>query len=830
MSNLLIHYPHNNPSQHELFDAKRVVRPHWQRLLKHLQEGGREHLQQHQALLERQIQENGVTYNVYAEPDGTDRPWKLDLLPHLIPAEEWHLLASGVEQRARLLNAVLGDVYGPQQLLAEGLLPSDLIFGHEQFLWPCQDIQPPGGIWLHLYAVDLTRGPDGRWWVTADRTQAASGAGYALENRHLISRAFPELYRDLRVEHIASYFRTLLDTLAHQAPVEDNEKPLVVLLTPGRFNESYFEHLYLARQLGYPLVEGSDLTVRDGTLYLKSLAGLRRVHAVLRRLNDDFCDPLELRTDSALGVPGLLDSVRRGRVLVANALGSGVLESAGLPGFLPAINRRLFGEELQLPSVASWWCGEPPVLKEALEKLPELLIRPAFGSQSFQACFGPELTPTQLNELRERLCQRPYAYVGLERPKMSVAPIWHNQSGRIEARPLAMRLFAVARPDGSYYVMPGGLSRVAAKADAEVLSMQRGGASKDTWILGARQATTDPWQHVKPLKAREVVRSDHYLPSRMVENLFWFGRYCERCEGEARLLRIMLSRYIDDDNDPQAMQAALVVAEGLGLVPQGKTPELEQRLIRAVLDEDWPPSLRSNLQRLHWAATNVRGKLSRENWQAMLELQKMVLPEANNAESGELLELLDRLLLSTVTLSGFALDDMTRDDGWRFLMTGRRIERLQFICNSLASFISGPTVQDPSALAWLLELGNSSITYRTRYLASPQLIPVLDLLLLDDHNPHAVVFQLHMLIRGVQCFSERFDFPLEQTLSDLHHQLLKFNLDQFESEHSSAARQDSLNRLADLLRQISHSSAQLSDRLGLRFFAHIDTSQQTQSL
>ena len=828
MSNLLTHYPRTNTALHELFDKEGRVRAHWQRLLHHLERSGQEHLGLHQALLERQIQENGVTYNVYADPNGADRPWNLDLLPHLIPADEWKTLASGVAQRAHLLNAVLGDIYGPQQLLAEGLLPSDLVFGHEHFLWPCQGIQPPGGTWLHLYAVDLARGPDGRWWVTADRTQAASGAGYALENRHLISRIFPDLYRDLRVEYIAGYFRTLLDTLARQAPVEPNEKPLVVLLTPGRFNESYFEHLYLARQLGYPLVEGSDLTVRNSTLYLKTLAGLRRVHAVLRRLNDDFCDPLELRTDSALGVPGLLDSVRQGRVLVANALGSGVLESPGLPGFLPAINQRLFGEELLLPSVASWWCGEQPVLHEALGKLSELSIRPAFGSQSFQTQFGPELTKSQLAALKERIGQRPYAYVGLERPRMSLAPVWRH--GAIEARPLAMRLFAVASADG-YRVMPGGLSRVAAATDDEVLSMQRGGASKDTWVIGARPAESDPWQHIRPLGVKDVVRTDPYLPSRMVENLFWLGRYCERCENEARLLRIMLSRSIDDDNDPQALQAALVVAEGLGLLPQSAEDPLEARLIQAAQDDNWPVSLRANLQRVHWAATSVRGKLSRENWQVLLELQKDArLLESDPLEPGELLELLDRLLLSTAALSGFAMDDMTRDDGWRFLMIGRRLERTQFLCDSVASFLVSPTVQDQSALAWLLELGNCSITYRTRYLASPQLIPVLDLLLLDGNNPHSVRFQLKTLLREVETLSERFDFLPEAQVTELTNQLIRFDLGRLEPCFAARLTHATLDELSELLKRISQGGSSLSDRLGLRFFAHVDTSQQTQSL
>lgn len=831
MTDLLAEYPRDDADgvHHELLDAEGEVRPHWRRVLGHLDRLS-PHLGHRQAVLERQIQENGVTYNVYADPDGADRPWNLDLLPHIIPAEEWQEIAEGVAQRASLLNSVLADIYGDQQLIQAGLLPPDLVFGHNNYLWPCQGIIPPGGTWLHAYAVDLARGPDGRWWVTADRTQSPSGAGYALENRHLISRSFPELYRDLRVQYIAGFFRSLQETLAQQAPVDEGETPLVVLLTPGRFNESYYEHLYLARQLGYPLVEGSDLTVRDGNVYLKSLAGLRRVHAILRRLNDDFCDPLELRADSSLGVPGLLDSVRHGRVLVANALGSGVLESPGLPGFLPAISRHLNGEELKLNSIASWWCGEPPVLEEALDKLPELLIRAAFPSQSFRPKFAPDLDEEALEELAERIRQRPYAYVGQQRPRMSLAPVLEPGGQAIQARPLAMRVFAVAGPDG-YRVMPGGLSRVAAEATAEVLSMQRGGASKDTWVLGERQTGSDPWQWQRPLGVVDVLRSDPYLPSRMVENLYWFGRYCERCEGEARLLRIMLARYVDDDNDPQALDAALVLADSLGLLPEVEDEDLEGCLIRAVQGEDWPASLRANLQRMHWAAASVRGKLSRENWQALLALQKEAqLLDREDADPGELLEFLDTLLLSTAAMSGFALDDMTRDDGWRFLMTGRRIERVQFLCDSIAAFLGGQGLMDHSALDWLLELCNSSITYRTRYLASPQLIPVLDLLLLDEHNPHAVIFQLGMLLRELERFNERYEFQAEAELIALRDNLTGFNLGCLESAWSGqTAFLAALSGLSDLLTAISSSTAQLSDHLGLRFFAHVDASQQTHS-
>ena len=828
MPDLLDRYPLTTGTYHELLDDSGAVRAHWQRLFDQLQRSTPAQLVQRQALLARQIQENGVTYNVYADPKGADRPWELDLLPHIIDAQEWKLLSAGIAQRARLLNAVLADLYGPQRLISEGLLPAELVFGHNNFLWPCQGITPPDGNFLHLYAVDLARTPDGRWWVTADRTQAPSGAGYALENRTIVSRAFPDLYRDLKVHHLSGFFRTLQETLARQAP-SDGEPPLVVLLTPGRFNESYFEHLYLARQLGYPLVEGGDLTVRDATVYLKTLSGLRRVHAIMRRLDDDFCDPLELRTDSALGVPGLLEAVRQGRVLVANALGSGVLESPGLLGFLPKINQYLFGEELMLPSIATWWCGEPPVLAQALEKLPQLLIKPAFPSQSFTPVFGRDLDEKQRAQLAARMQARPYAYVAQELAQLSQAPVWQAEDGQIQPRAIGMRVYAVSGKN-AYRVLPGGLTRVAAEADAEVVSMQRGGASKDTWVLGEQAPAGEQWKAQRTVGVHDLVRRDPYLPSRVVENLFWFGRYCERCDDSARLLRIMLARYVDGD-DPQALQSAVSLGESLMLLPE--EGELPERLMAAMLGDDWSFSLRSNLQRLQWAASQVRGKLSRENWQALVELQREAVElETSEPDFGELLDFLNRLVMSLAALSGFALDDMTRDEGWRFLMIGRRLERLQFLSSSLAAFLRGEAVFDQAGLEWLLELGNSSITYRSRYLAVAQLIPVLDLLLLDEQNPHAVLFQLKLVARTLKRLNDDFAAPRETALPALVTRLSRFDLRCLENPlFGEASLRAALDGLADLLQEVADVSAQVSDRLALRHFAHVDdVSQRTVSV
>jgi len=827
MPDLLADFPHTDTAYNELLDAQGEVRPHWQRLLSTLERSSQAQLNQRQALLERQIQENDVTYNVYADPDGSDRQWALDLLPNLIPLEEWKEIAAGVAQRAGLLNQVLADLYGPQKLLRDGLLPAELVFGHNNFLWPCHGMQVPGDTWLHLYAVDLARAPDGRWWVLADRTQTPSGAGYALENRQIVSRAFPELYRDLRVQHLSGFFRSLQEFLRQQAPA-DGETPLVVLLTPGRYHETYFEHLYLARQLGFPLVEGGDLTVRDNTLYLKTLDGMKRVHALLRRLDDGFCDPLELRTDSALGVAGLLEVVRQGRVLVANALGSGVLESPGLLGFLPAISEQLLGEELLLPSIATWWCGEPPVLEEALEKIAELVIKPAFPSQSFEPVFGRDLDEQGVQELTERLRSRPYAYVAQELAQLSQAGVWDGQA--LQPRAIGMRVYAVASKDG-YRVLPGGLTRVAGLPGAEIVSMQRGGSSKDTWVVGERVQGSEPWSWGKPLGVHDLIRSDPYLPSRVVENLYWFGRNSERCDDGARLLRVLLSRYVDDVDDPLAQRVAVALGEATGWLPPGD--DLENCLRRGLLGDDWAYSLKANLQNLQGAASQVRGKLSQENWQALVELQREAqMLDSDQADLGELLDFLNRLLMSLASLSGFAMDDMTRDDGWRFLMIGRRIERLQFLADSLAVFLRSAGVRDQVALEWLLELGNSIITYRTRYLAAPQLIPVLDLLLLDAQNPHSLAFQLQMLERSLQQLDQRFAVYHENPLQQLGVQLNAFDLGSLDDQglFGAAGAQAVLEGLADLLQEISAGAGQLSDRLALRHFAHVDdVSQQTLS-
>src|SRR5260221_1527506 len=541
---LLADYPLSAGRYDEMFAAPREPRAHWKPMLDSLAAEPGERIRERLAAVLRQVRENGVTYNVYADPQGADRPWELDLLPFIIPQQEWAAIEAAIAQRATLLNLILVDVYGEQRLLKEGLLPPVLVHGHAGFLRPCHGARAPGEVMLHLYAADLARSPDGRWWVIDDRTQAPSGAGYALENRIVISRALPELFNDLKVQRLASFFATLRDSLAHWSPQGGpGGAPLTVLLTPGPFNETYFEHAYIARYLGLPLVEGSDLTVREGCVWLKTLSGLKRVHAILRRLDDDFCDPLELRSDSALGIPGLVDAMRRGNVLVANALGSNLLESSTLLGYLPRLCEKLLGESLKMPSVATWWCGEPAALEDVAAKLERLVIKSAFPQIRVEPMFGEDLDERGRKRVLAMLRARPNDYVAQEIVQLAQAPVLDRAQPRLQARAIGLRVYACASPNG-YVVMPGGLTRVAA-ADARVISMQRGGSSHETWVLAAGSVNTFSLLR-REIGPQELVRSGTNLSSRVVENLYWFGRYCERCDATARLLRVALARPVDD--------------------------------------------------------------------------------------------------------------------------------------------------------------------------------------------------------------------------------------------------------------------------------------------
>ncbi len=764
------------------------------------------------ALTEREIRENGITYNVYADPKGADRLWQIDPLPLLIPPDEWAQIEAGIAQRADLLNRVLADVYGAQELLASGAVPPSVVFGHSGFLHQAQGIRPPGGVHLFAYAADLARSPDGRWWVVADRTQAPSGSGYALENRLVVSRVFPQLFGEMRVQPLTTFFDSLRDALRQWAPRGDGP-PLIGLLTPGPFNETYFEHALLARYLGFTLVEGSDLTVRDGKLWMKTIAGLERVHALLRRQDDDYCDPLELRSDSALGVPGLTDCARRGNVMLANALGAGVLESGALLGYLPRLAEQLLGEPLRLPSVATWWLGEPAALADAWERIDHLIIKPLDRASGEAAVFGSDLSAAEREALHARVSVRPQRYVAQEWVRLSQAPVLDREAGerpgslrdRLGARTVGLRVFAVGTP-GGYRVMPGGLARVAGDGDSRVIAMQRGGRAKDTWVLSDGPTSASFSLLSTTVAAQDLVTERGNVSSRAAENLFWFGRYGERCDAIARLLRVALASVQGDATQAgDGIAPALVLAARQHLLDPDDNPTAG--LLRAATQPG--QGLNEALGRLSRVAFNLRDRMSIDHWRALNRLiADPVFRRAQGMSLPLTLAWLDRAVTSMMTLSGFVLDGMTRGAGWRFLSIGRRIERLTQLCAAL-QVASGEG--RASGLDWLLELADSGMTFRARYTVAPEWLPVLDLLIRDETNPRSLAFQMKGLVEFVDKlervhgrFASDVLAPGMATLQGLAAQDL----------HPESAA------LAALLEQLARAAGKTSDELTLRFFSH----------
>jgi uncharacterized circularly permuted ATP-grasp superfamily protein/uncharacterized alpha-E superfamily protein len=836
---LLGHYERSDSRYDEMVDAHGAdgahgtgaPRAHWAGFLRHLEAMPPAALLRASEFVHDAIASDGVTYNVYADPKGVSRPWELDLLPFILPAAEWRLIEAGVAQRARLLDAVLRDLYGPQTLLAEGLIPPALVFGQRSYLWPVHGIVPPGGTMMHVFAVDLARSRDGRWWILADRTRGPSGAGYALQNRMTLSRAFPNPFRELQVEQLAPFFRALQDSI-YRLSAAGTEAPLAVLLTPGPYNETYFEHSFLARYLGFPLVEGQDLIVRGDHVYLKTLRGLRRVHAILRRLDDDYCDPVELRADSALGIPGLLHVVRAGNVVLANALGSALLETAAFTGFYAAVSERLFGESLKMPSIATWWCGEAPALAYVERHLDELVIKPAYPSMRMEPVFGHTLDEAGKAALVGRLHAQPHAYVAQEWVRLSHSPTWGREGQAamgLVPRATSLRVFAVATPNG-YTVMPGALTRVAPQ-DGDVVSMQWGGSSKDTWMLADRPVPRIPLQKPR-LGVEDVSKSVVDIASRVGENLYWMGRYAERSEGLARLLRAGLVRIVDADLDEvPALESLTEVTVRLKVFStreaDGKTisPLAPPNLVAAVVDPAIPNGLAANVRRLHSCANQVRERMSTDNWHVFHRLyQRFPGPQA---PLGAALESLDETMMACVSLAGFAMDDMTQDESWQFLLLGRRLERLAHLAGVVMHVLRLRPTERGSALEWLLEAANSIVTFRARYRREPELLPVVHLVVFDETNPHAVAFQLCELSLMLERTATELGQDLPRTLSSellqpVVRALRAVALSGFEQE-SGPALEGACSELAATLFHAERVAYQLSDELQRRFFSHAGT-------
>jgi uncharacterized alpha-E superfamily protein len=524
-----------------------------------------------------------------------------------------------------------------------------------------------------------------------------------------------------------------------------------VLLTPGPYNETYFEHAFLARYLGYTLVEGGDLTVRDNRVFLKTLGGLPPVDLIVRRQDDTYCDPLELRSDSMLGVPGLMGAVRSGNVTVANALGSGLVESAAPASFLPGLCRRILGEELKMPAVATWWCGEEPALNYVVQNLSNLVIKPVFPSPGVQPVFGALLSKAEKAALVEKIRATPGAYVAQEQVPLSTVPVWDD--GVLRPRHLVLRVYAVASA-GSYTVMPGGLTRVTASLDDLVTSMQSGGGSKDTWVV-AGEPTSQFSLLPAPTSRLDISRATFDLPSRVADNLFWLGRYVERVEPAARIARAILPRLFQE-SDLMAMAGVAAgrrILAGLGYIGQEPEPSnnhlgsLEREVMAMIYDGQAHSSLPANIHRVRSVAWLLRDRISADAWRILnqLDLQLSAPPPPEPIRISGAQALLDQAISTLSAFGGLVMESMTRGDGWRFLDIGRRIERAAQMVDLIRHGLGFERDTDSGQLEVLLEIADSSITYRSRYLTSMQSELVLDLLLLDEANPRSVAYQLVQL-------------------------------------------------------------------------------------
>jgi uncharacterized circularly permuted ATP-grasp superfamily protein/uncharacterized alpha-E superfamily protein len=799
-------------------------RKHWARLMESLREIGHEELGRRWNRAERRIRENGITYNIYNDPEGANRPWKIDFVPFLISSEEWRYIEAGIIQRARLLSLILEDLYGTQHLLASGRIPAALLYANPAFLRPLVGVKIPAHSYLHMLAVDLARSPDGEWWVLSDRTQAPSGSGYALENRTIVADVLPDLFRSSNVLRLAPFFRAQREALISLA---DCENPRIVLLTPGPLNETYFEHSYLARYLGFTLVVGADLTVRQRSVFLKTVTGLEKVDVILRRVDDSFCDPMELRSDSLLGVPGLVDALVAGNVKIANALGSGVIETAAIMPFLPGLSRYLTGEALKLPSVATWWCGQPSALDWVLNHLDTVVVKPAFPSRGMEPVFAGELKREEVGKLADRLRAQPHEFVAQEQIALSSAPVWDN--GSLHSRNVVLRTYVLNTGNG-WTAIPGGLVRVAER-EGSVVSMQRGGHSKDAWVLS--DSPVDMFSLLRPRNEPVALRREAPgVPSSVADNVFWLGRYVERTESMARMIRTMATRA---RHAGPAELGCLVrlhkcLRSGQSKLPKGRkrratAKEFEEELIALVSELKRGDSLASTLSEVYRVGGSVRERLSADMVSLIGQLRDSIRTEPR-IPFLEFPVVLTSCLELLSAFSGMERENINRGLGWIFMSIGRRLERAIYLTRQLREITTPLGEQDWPLLECLLEVADSSMSYRARYYTTLQPLAVLDALMADESNPRSLSFQLSHLVQLYGLLPRHLpeDLATMQEALDLLRGFDFGNLNYpLPGSGNTMRRSEDLSRLERYLRGLEVLLPSWSNNLSSQYFSHART-------
>ena len=798
----------------EMVTAEADVRPHWRGLNAVTDLLGPDGLRRRRDDVSRLLEDDGVTYRVLGSD--LEQSWSLDPVPLLVEGAEWAVLEPALVQRTELLDAILTDLYGDRELIRRGLLPPELVFGHDGFIRAWDQIRVPGPRQLFLAACDVARDGAGAWHALGDRTQAPSGAGYAMENRRVVSRVLPGLYRDAQIHRLGPFFHAMRLALQEVAPTT-SEAPRVVLLTPGAQSETAFDQSYLSSLLGYPVVEGSDLVVRDGRLWARSIGRLEPVDVVLRRVDAWFCDPLELRSDSQLGVPGLIEAARLGNVSVVNGLGTGVLENPALLPHLPAICQALRGEDLALPSVQTWWCGDPIGRQHVLSQLENLVVKPTARGSDARGMYGWELSAGERESVARRIQAEPHAWVGQARLALSTVPTVTDDG--LEPRSLVLRSFAVASA-GTYQVMAGGLARVAASRDTITVSNQAGALAKDVWVTSIT-AAAEPW-------VQDGVRYERITAAvspRVAQDMFWLGRYAERAEDTARSVRAVHDRWSDFHRgvEPAGTAALAVLLAALtrvtctwpGFAGADRMAEARSELLSLVIDDTRAGTVAYALRRLTESATAVRDQLSSDTWQVLNTLDRAIdhlarqsgaATRAGTLIDPDLVGTLARVIEGLLALAGLVAESMVRDTGWRFLDCGRRLERAQHITDLLALTVA--TRRDPAVDSLVLESvlisAESIITYRRRYHARAGVDTVLDLLLVDRDNPRSVLHQLDRLaedLRQIPGEGDRRE-ALDRQLRDCTARLLEVDTAALARNIDGQEREELQQFLSDLGRQL----------------------------
>ncbi|SDA70065.1 circularly permuted type 2 ATP-grasp protein [Mesorhizobium qingshengii] len=723
---LLEHYQPIDGVVDEMVDASGTPRPVWKDFIEALDELGPETLGQRFARADQYLRDAGVYYRVYDKAGANEREWPLAHVPLLIEDKEWADISAGLVQRAELFEETIADIYGPNRLVENGILPAGLIAASPEYLRPVVGTVPASGHFLHFCAFELGRGPDGQWWVLGDRTQAPSGAGFALENRVATTRALSDIYGEMHVHRLAGFFRRFRDALIGMAEETGGR---VAILTPGPLNETYYEHAYIARYLGIMLLEGEDLTVSGGRLMVRTVSGLMPISVLWRRLDAAFADPLELRPDSQIGTPGLVEAIRQGAVATVNALGSGLMETRALLAFLPKISRALRGEELLLPSVATWWCGQETERAHVLANIDRMVIGPALSTRlAFEdddsTKLGSALSAGERAELVARIERGGGDFVGQEAVTLSTTPVFVG--GWLEPRPASLRVYLARTPEG-WTVMPGGFARVGLSLDPTAIAMQRGGQAADVWVVSDRPVERET---LLPQESDSFTRTrPGSLPSRAAENLTWLGRYIERSEDTVRILRAYHVR-LAETSDPDMPLLADIrdYLEPFGI-------DVETAI---------PPGLIGTLDSAVYSAGQIRDRFSPDGWLALKDLSKTIHQFATTVAPGDdATRAMTVILRKLAGFSGLLHENMYRFAGWRFLEIGRRLERGIQIARTLSRLTSAKAPD--GALDMMLEIGDSVMTHRRQYPVQTGRRTVIDLLALDPLNPRSILFQLERL-------------------------------------------------------------------------------------